>query len=59
MSGKRAKDAYKTGESEHGLFTVGQSIGLIEDIPTMCELLSGMVADAKTQLDAVRLSLGD
>ncbi len=59
MSGKWAKDAYSSGEAEDGLFTVGQTIGLIDDIPTMRELMSGMVSDAKTQLDAVRLSLGD
>ncbi|RLA00638.1 MAG: hypothetical protein DRQ47_09235 [Gammaproteobacteria bacterium] len=59
MSGKWAKDAYKTGDVEKGLFTVGQTIGLIEDIPTMRDLMSGMVVDAKKQLDRVRLSLGN
>ncbi len=59
MSGKRAREAYTTGEAEHGLFTVGQTIGLIEDVPTMRGLLSGMIEDAKKQLESVRASLGD
>jgi len=59
MSGKWAKEAYSTGEAQNGLFTVGQTIGLIDDIPTMRDLLSGMVADAKTQLESVRNSLGE
>ena len=59
MSGQRSKAAYVTGEVETGLFTVGQTIGLIEDVPTMSDLLSGMVEDAKVQLDNVRESLGD
>jgi len=58
MSGKRAREAYVTGDWENGLFTVGQTIGLIDDVPTMSDLLSGMVRDAKTQLEAVRATLG-
>jgi len=57
MSGKRAREAYVTGDWENGLFTVGQTIGLIDDVPTMSDLLSGMVRDAKTQLEAVRATL--
>jgi nitronate monooxygenase len=58
MSGKWAKEAYVTGDAQNGLFTVGQSIGLIDDMPTMSELLTGMVEDAKTKLSAVQASLG-
>jgi nitronate monooxygenase len=58
MSGLRSKAAYVTGEVETGLFTVGQTIGLIDDVPTMSDLLSGMVKDAKVQLDGVRQALG-
>ncbi len=59
MSGQWAKNAYTSGDAEDGLFTVGQTIGLIDNIPTMRDLLSGMVADAKAQLEAVRESLGN
>jgi len=54
MSGQRAKAAYVSGDASAGLFTVGQSIGLIDNVPTMSDLLSGMVNDAKLQLDKVR-----
>jgi len=54
MSGQRAKAAYVSGDANAGLFTVGQSIGLIDSVPTMSDLLSGMVNDAKLQLDKVR-----
>ncbi|MBL4836576.1 MAG: nitronate monooxygenase [Kordiimonadaceae bacterium] len=58
LSGKRAKKAYVTGDHETGLFTVGQSIGLIDNVPTMSELLKGMVQGAKDQLKSVSYSLG-
>lgn len=59
MSGQRAKAAYVSGEAQTGLFTVGQTIGLIDDVPTMQDLLRGMVTDAKEQLESVRTSLGN
>ena len=58
MSGKWTKEAYVTGGAQNGLFTVVQSIGLIDDVPTMSVLLLGMVAEAKEKLSAVHTSLG-
>ena len=58
LSGQRAKEAYITGEHETGLFTVGQSIGLIDDVPTIAELLSSMVRGAKLRLESVSNALG-
>lgn len=50
MSGQRAKNAYVSGDVDAGLFTVGQSIGLIDNIPSIEALLSTMVHDAKQRL---------
>lgn len=38
VSGKRGKEVYNNGDPEYGVWTVGQCIGLIHDIPT-CEVL--------------------
>ncbi len=51
ISGQRAKEVWKTGETEHAMMTFGQSIGRVEDIPTVSELIKRMVADAKEALE--------
>lgn len=47
MTGQRVKQAWQNGDVESAAFMVGQSIGLIKDIPTCQELLTGMVRDAE------------
>ncbi|HQA08116.1 MAG TPA: nitronate monooxygenase [Syntrophomonadaceae bacterium] len=47
ITGQRVKQAWQNGEVDDAAFMVGQSIGLIKDIPTCEELLSTMVRDAK------------
>lgn len=50
ITGQRVKQAWDNGDVEGAAFMVGQSIGLINDVPTCQDLLDTMVADAKTIL---------
>ncbi len=46
MAGQRIKQAWETGDVEYAPLMVGQSIGLINDIPTCNELLDRMAKEA-------------
>jgi nitronate monooxygenase len=46
MAGDRIKKAWETGDTEYAPLMVGQSIGLINDIPTCKELLDRMEREA-------------
>jgi NAD(P)H-dependent flavin oxidoreductase YrpB (nitropropane dioxygenase family) len=46
LSGQRIKDAWETGDVDYAPLMVGQSIGLIKDIPTCRELLDRMAKEA-------------
>lgn len=47
LSGQKVKEAWETGDVNYAPLMVGQSIGLINDIPTCRELLERMAAEAK------------
>jgi NAD(P)H-dependent flavin oxidoreductase YrpB (nitropropane dioxygenase family) len=56
LSGQRIKDAWETGDVDYAPLMVGQSIGLIQDIPTCRELLDRMAREAVEHLEkAARL----
>jgi len=46
LSGSHSKLAYENGDTENFTFMVGQSIGLIHDLPTVEELITRIVAEA-------------
>ena len=50
ISGKRVAEAWETGNVDIAPMMVGQSIGLIRDIPTCRELLERMVKETKENL---------
>jgi NAD(P)H-dependent flavin oxidoreductase YrpB (nitropropane dioxygenase family) len=50
LSGQRIKDAWETGDVDYAPLMVGQSIGLIHDIPTCRELLDRMAIEAVAHL---------
>jgi NAD(P)H-dependent flavin oxidoreductase YrpB (nitropropane dioxygenase family) len=50
ISGKRVSEAWETGNVDIAPMMVGQSIGLIRDIPTCRELLERMDREAKENL---------
>jgi NADH:quinone reductase (non-electrogenic) len=54
MSGLRGREAWKTGDVDSAPLMVGQSIGLIRDIPTCRELLDRMAKEATEYLDKAR-----
>jgi NAD(P)H-dependent flavin oxidoreductase YrpB (nitropropane dioxygenase family) len=47
VSGARGKQVYITGDPEFGVWTAGQVVGLIDDIPTCEVLVSRMVREAE------------
>ncbi|KAI8075087.1 hypothetical protein BC940DRAFT_287403 [Gongronella butleri] len=47
VAGSRGRQVYTTGDPEFGVWTAGQCIGLIEDIPTCDVLISRMVKGAE------------
>jgi len=55
ISGDRAKQVWQDGNAEEALLTVGQSVGRIQDIPTVAELVERIAAEAEASL---RKSLG-
>ncbi|MDI9569322.1 MAG: nitronate monooxygenase [Pseudomonadota bacterium] len=57
LSGQRVKEAWETGDVDYAPLMVGQSIGLIKDIPTCRELLERMGREAAASLDRARESL--
>ncbi len=51
LSGQRVKQAWETGDVDYAPLMVGQSIGLIRDIPTCRELLERMAREAAECLE--------
>ena len=47
IRGTRGINAYETGETSEANITVGQGVGLINDTPTVKEVIDGMVEGAK------------
>ena len=53
MSGKRVKEAWETGNVDIAPMMMGQSVGLVKDVPTCKELIERMVAEAKADIERV------
>jgi nitronate monooxygenase len=47
ISGTRGRNAYATGDFSEANISVGQSVGLIRDIPTVKQIIDGIIKDAK------------
>lgn len=47
ISGKRALKVYSEGDVHAGIWSCGQSVGLIGDVPTVQELTKRIISDAK------------
>ncbi|BCS23713.1 NAD(P)H-dependent flavin oxidoreductase [Aspergillus puulaauensis] len=54
VSGKRGREVFLNGDPEYGVWTAGQSIGLIHDIPTCGELLTRIEKEARSAMDRIR-----
>lgn len=55
VKGARGREGLATGDTEHGVITAGQVMGLIRDIPTCAELIERIVKEAE-QIIAGRLA---
>jgi nitronate monooxygenase len=47
ISGARGRNAYATGDFSQASISVGQCVGLIRDIPTVKQIIDGIIKDAK------------
>lgn len=54
ISGQRGVNAYETGDYSEANITVGQSVGMISDTPTVKEIIDGMVQGVKPILDRLQ-----
>lgn len=50
VSGQRGRTALQSGEIDAGLVWAGQTVGMVNDIPTCADLLTRMVADCRMSL---------
>lgn len=46
MSGKRGRQVFVNGDSDYGVWTAGQVVGLIDDIPSCEDLVARITSDA-------------
>lgn len=51
ISGQRAREVWETGEAEQAMLTVGQSVGRIQDIPSVAELVERIIREARVALE--------
>jgi nitronate monooxygenase len=54
ISGKKVKEAWETGNVDDAPMMMGQSVGLVKDIPTCKNLIERMVKEAKADIERVR-----
>jgi NADH:quinone reductase (non-electrogenic) len=47
VAGARGRVVYETGDLEHGIWSAGTSMGLIDDIPSCKELVGRIVSEAE------------
>ncbi len=50
ISGERARQVWQDGNAEEAMLTVGQSVGRINDIPSVSDLVQRIVSEAKEAL---------
>ncbi len=53
LSGKKVKEAWELGNVEDAPMMMGQSVGLVKDIPTCKELIERMVKEAREDINRV------
>lgn len=48
VAGVRGRRVFDDGDTEAGIWTVGTAMGLLDDIPTVEQLISRIVSDAQS-----------
>jgi len=51
ISGERVREAWATGDVDRAPMMMGQSVGLVKDIPTCKELIGRMAAEAEADIE--------
>ncbi|RJE21727.1 hypothetical protein PHISCL_05941 [Aspergillus sclerotialis] len=59
VSGKRGREVFLNGDVDFGVWTAGQVIGLIHDIPTCAQLLTRIEKEALQAMDRTRSLYSD
>nr|KAJ3419968.1 hypothetical protein HK105_006273 [Polyrhizophydium stewartii] len=54
VAGERGRKVYTTGDPDYGVWTAGQVVGLINDIPTCAVLVPRIVAEAEAAVQRVQ-----
>jgi len=54
ITGTRTKDSYTSGNTEDAVFSCGQSVGLVRDIPSVGEIIEGIISEAKQVMQRLR-----
>ncbi len=54
ISGKRVKEAWDSGDVDDAPMMMGQSVGLINDIPSCKQLIDRMVEEARADIERIR-----
>ena len=57
ISGQRAKEVWRTGDVDQAMLTIGQSVGLVHDIPTVAELVTRIMDEARAALSGALASI--
>ena len=52
MTGERQRVAWESGDLDHGVMTLGQTVGRIDDIPTTRELVHRMMSECQDALQS-------
>jgi NAD(P)H-dependent flavin oxidoreductase YrpB (nitropropane dioxygenase family) len=52
VAGARGRKALEAGEVDEGLIWAGQVVGLIDDVPTVAELIERIVAECRARISA-------
>jgi NAD(P)H-dependent flavin oxidoreductase YrpB (nitropropane dioxygenase family) len=58
ISGERSKQSYISGDVNDGVIACGQAVGLIRDIPSVKELIDGIIKEAKLISQRLHKSVG-
>ncbi len=59
MGGTLGRKAYIDGELDAGVVSIGQIVGMIDDIPTVKELFERIISQAKETIHRLDIILGD
>lgn len=58
VAGARGREALRSGDVDGGIVWAGQVVGLIDDIPTVAELMERMISECREALESARRAAG-